>query len=165
MEDIKMTVDEIREAMRLQLFGGYAENTELDLDYITDEDYTRMEALHDRIGRCMAMDDKYKLQMQNDMDMTILAACSNAYEVGFNLGVSILKCLLNAEMPTIHVLHRPAERLERAMPAEEKTSVDNKLTACMAATLPYMTEEQKIKLQGKLEYWAESNKQKFDRLF
>ncbi|MGN0593169.1 MAG: hypothetical protein ACI4JQ_07980, partial [Ruminococcus sp.] len=84
---------------------------------------------------------------------------------GFNLGVSILKCLLNAEMPTIHVLRRPAERLERAMPAETKTSVDDELTACMAAVLPYMTENQKIKLQGKLEYWAESNKQKFDRLF
>lgn len=165
MEDIKMTVDEIREAMRLQLFDGSANNTELDLDYITDEDYTRMEEVRDRLDRCTAMDEDFKIQLQNDMDMTILAACSNAYDVGFNLGVSILKCLLNAEMPTIHVLHRPAERLERAMPAEEKTSVDDKLTACMAATLPYMTEDQKIKLQGKLEYWAESNKQKFDRLF
>lgn len=165
MEDIKMTVDEIREAMRLQLFSGCADTTKVKLDYITDEDYTRMDAIRDRIERCIAMDRSFKTQLQNDMDMTILCACSNSFEIGFNLGVSILKCLLNAEVPTIQVLHRPAERLERGMPPEAKTSVDDELTSCMNAALPYMAEEQKIKLHGKLEYWVESNKSKFDRLF
>lgn len=165
MEDIKMTVDEIREAMRLQLFSGCADNTKMNLDYVTDEDFTRMAEIRDRIEHCMAMDNDFKIQLQNDMDMTTLCACSNSFEIGFNLGVSILKCLLNAEMPTIQVLHRPAERLERGMPPEAKTSVDDDLTSCMNAALPYMTERQKIKMQGKLEYWVESNKNKFDRLF
>lgn len=165
MEDIKMTVDEIRNAMYLQIFSGYSDNTELNLDYITDEDYTRMSEMRERIGRCMAMDDDFKIQLQNDMDNTVLYACSNAFDVGFNLGVSILKCLMNAEVPTIHVLHRPAERLGRAMPIEKNTSVDDKLTACLTASLPYMSERQKIKLQGRLEYLVEDNKNDFDNLF
>ncbi|MDE6020170.1 MAG: hypothetical protein K2H01_04110 [Ruminococcus sp.] len=165
MEDIKMTVDEIRKAMHLQLFSGCAVDSSLDVSFVTEEDSARMDEIRSRIDNCMAMDEKFKIQLQNDVDITLLVACSNAFDVGFNLGVSILKCLLSTEVPTIHVLHRPAERFERTIPMEEKTSVDDKLTACMTAALPYMSERQKIKLQGRLEYLVEDNKNDFDNLF
>ncbi len=165
MEDIKMTVDEIRKAMHLQLFSGCALDSSLDVSFVTEEDSVRMDEVRSRIDNCMAMDEKFKTQLENDVDMTFLIACSNAFDVGFNLGVSILKCLMNAEVPTIHVLHRPAEHLERVMPIEKKTSVDDELTACLTASLPYMSERQKIKLQGRLEYLVNDNKNDFDNLF
>lgn len=166
MDEIKMTVDEIRKAMHLHLFSGCAPDSSLDVEFVTEEDDARREAIMERIEKCMALDENFKVQLENDIDMTLLFACSNSFDIGFNLGVSILKCLLNAEVPTVQVLHRQAKQFEREKPVlSRKSSVDEQLVDYLKESLPNLTERQKLKLQGKIEYIVEENTNAVDNLF
>ncbi len=165
MKDINMTLDEIQNAIHLQLFSGYANNSKLHLDYVTDEDYTRLCELRDRIDHLTDLDEKFKYQFCSDLDTTVLTACGNAYDIGFRIGVSILKCLLNAEIPVLQITHRPAERLEREKPVYECSSFDNKLLTYLKNAMPHLTDVQKARLQERTTYFVEENTTERDGLF
>lgn len=71
-------------------------------ELFNSEDEERVQALEDRINNIMSLDEQFKNDFSDDMQLTIATAANNAFENGLQIGLSLLHSLLTAELPEIH---------------------------------------------------------------
>ncbi len=91
----------------------------LSLEYFElfdSEDDERMNELEDRINNIMGLDEHFKSSFNNDMQIAMNLASCNGFENGLRIGLSLLKNLLTAELPEIHIFKHEPDRTERRCP-------------------------------------------------
>ncbi len=136
------------------------------VDYSTAEDNERLSVLSDRINNVMALDEEFKRQFEDDLHNTVAYVSSNSFSNGLKIGLSLLKSLLNAEIPEIHVVHHMPNKTEhRCKPVQNPSEIDAVFIAYTKKILPYLTDSQKIKLQSEIEAMIEKNSEKHHSIF
>ena len=72
-------------------------------EYSCREDDERLNSLTERLNSLTAVDKNFKIKFINDMNDALNYVSSNSFENGLKVGVSLLKSLLTAEIPDIHI--------------------------------------------------------------
>ena len=135
-------------------------------DYATKEDNERLNALSDRINNVMALDEEFKRKFDDDLYNTVACVSSNSFENGLRIGLSLLKSLLTAEMPEIHVIHHMPNKTERrCKPVQSIAEIDEVFIDYTKKILPYLTDNQKMKLQSRIEAMIEKNTEELHSIF
>lgn len=136
------------------------------IDYSTEEDDERLDALSDRINNVMALDEEFKRQFTDDLHNTVAYVSSSSFSNGLRIGLSLLKSLLTAEMPEIHVVHHMPNKTERrCKPVQNPSEIDAVFIAYTKKILPYLTDSQKMELQSGIEAMIEENSEKRHSIF
>lgn len=164
MEDIEMTIDLISRMAYQELFSGNGDQT---FDYISEEDYQRFEAIDRLLDNVVELDDEMRRYVQNNISCALLFASSNCFDAGLKLGLNMLKCLLHAEVPEIHVIHKPAQVTpkRRCTPISKDGDFEEEFKKFITDSSPYLTELQMIKLAGKIEGMMDRNAEKEHPIF
>lgn len=135
-------------------------------DYATKEDDERLNALSDRINNVMALDEEFKRKFDDDLYNTVAYVSSNSFENGLRIGLSLLKSLLTAEMPEIHVVHHMPNKTERrCKPVQNIAEIDEVFIDYTKKILPYLTDSQKMILQSGIEAMIEENTEELHIIF
>lgn len=138
------------------LFFHMRENE--NFEYFCKEDDERINALTKRLDNIMALDEEFKKEFVSDLNNTMCYASSNSFENGLKIGLSLLKSLLTAEMPEIHVIHHLPHKTERRyIPAQQPSELDPTFIDYIKKVLPYLKDDQKMRLQGRMEAMIEKN--------
>ena len=74
-------------------------------DYFCKEDEKRINALSERLNNIMALDVAFKKEFISDLSTTMDYVSINSFNNGLRIGLSLLKSLLTAEIPEIHIVH------------------------------------------------------------
>lgn len=129
-----------------------------DFEYFCKEDVERMNALTERINNIMLLDEGFKREFVSDMNNAMCYASSNSFDNGLKIGLSLLKSLLTAEIPEIHVVHHiPSETEKRYTPIQQQSDFNPTFIEYTKKILPYLTDEQKFQLQGRMEFFLDKN--------
>lgn len=111
-------------------------------EYFCKEDEERINVLTERLNNIMALDEEFKNKFVNDLNNTMCYASSNSFENGLRVGLSLLKSLLTAEMPEIHVVHHETPKTD--IPVQPSSDLDSVLVDYLKNVIPYLKREQKI---------------------
>lgn len=134
--------------------------------YFCKEDEERMSALSERLNNIMALDVAFKKEFIMDLNNTMDCASVNSFENGLRIGLSLLKNLLTAEMPEIHIVHHiPSETEKRYTPIQQESEFNPVFIEYTKKILPYLTYEQKLQLQGRMEFLLDKNIKEYLDLF
>ncbi|MCM1220710.1 MAG: hypothetical protein NC548_40095 [Lachnospiraceae bacterium] len=134
--------------------------------YFCKEDEERMNALSERLNNIMALDVGFKKEFISDLRITTDYVSINSFENGLRIGLSLLKSLLTAEMPEIHIVHHiPSEIEKKYTPVQQQSELNPKFLEYTEKILPYLTDEQKYQLQGRMEFFLDENIKKHLNLF
>lgn len=127
-------------------------------NYFCKEDEERMNALSERLNNIMALDVAFKKGFISDLSITMDYVSINSFENGLRIGLSLLKSLLTAEIPEIHIVHHiPSETEKRYTPVQQQSEFNPKFLEYTEKILPYLTDEQKFQLQGRMEFFLDKN--------
>lgn len=159
-DSYEMNIKEIHNAITQYLF---------DLEYFdlfNSEDEEREQALENRINNIMGLDERFKSSFNNDMQIAMNLASCNGFENGLRIGLSLLKNLLTAEPPEIHIFkHEPDRTERRCKPVHQPSDVDPVFIDYIKKVCPYLKDEQKFILQGRAEYLFEKNIKEYLDIF
>ncbi len=135
-------------------------------DFFNSEDEERVQALEERINNIMALDEKFKNEFIDDMQLTMCSAAQNAFENGLQIGLSLLHHLLTAALPEIHtVRHEPSRTERRCRPVHQQSDVNQTFIDYIKKVMPYLKDEQIYTLQGRTEYFLEKNIKEYLDIF
>ncbi|MDE5556764.1 MAG: hypothetical protein K2J32_03570 [Ruminococcus sp.] len=136
------------------------------VSYSTEEDNKRIDALYDRINNIMALDEEFKRKFCDDLQNTMFYVSESSFSNGLRIGLSLLKQLLTAEMPEIHVVHHITNKTERrCKPVQKPSEIDEVFIDYTKKILPYLTDSQKMILQSGIEAMVEENSEKLHSIF
>lgn len=136
------------------------------VSYSTEEDDERIDALYDRINNIMALDEEFKRKFCDDLQNAMAYVSDSSFSNGLRIGLSLLKQLLTAEMPEIHVVHHMPNKTERrCKPVQNPSEIDAVFIAYTKKILPYLTDSQKMELQSGIEAMIEENSEKHHSIF
>lgn len=133
----------------------------LSLEYFelfNSEDDERMNELEDRINNIMGLDERFKSNFNNDMQIAMNLASCNWFENGLRIELSLLKNLFTAEPLEIHIFKHEPDRTERRCPPvcqesdTEQVFIDYVNKYCM-----FLSEEQMCRIQGRIEQMITDN--------
>ncbi|MCM1474226.1 MAG: hypothetical protein NC040_09210 [Muribaculaceae bacterium] len=118
------------------------------------------------MNNIMALDVSFKKEFVTDLNVTIDYVSVNSFENGLKIGLSLLKNLLTAEMPEIHIVHHiPSETEKRYTPVQQESEFNPVFIEYTKKILPYLTYEQKLQLQGRMEFLLDKNIKEYLDLF
>lgn len=126
------------------------------------EDEQREQDLENRINNIMALDEDFKRNFTNDLQIAIDTAAYNAFDNGLKIGLSLLQNLLAAEPPELHVTKHETDRTERRYPPicqssnAKQSFIDYVNKYCM-----FLSDEQMYRIQGRIETMFTDNLKKF----
>lgn len=152
-DSYELNIDNVSEAILSQVCEK--EN----VDFCSEETNLRIHNFEERIENIMALDESLKTSLVNDLQLTICFSTADAFENVLRIGLSLLKALITAELPEIRVVHCEPIKIERrCTPVQEPSELDPTLMDYMKKVLPYLKEEQKLRLQGRMEAMFEMNR-------
>ena len=122
------------------LFFHMRENE--NFEYFCKEDVERMDVLTERLNNIMVLDEGFKKKFVSDLNNTMYYVSSNSFDNGLRIGLSLLKSLLTAEMPEIHIVHH--EPPKTSIPVQPSSDLDAVLVDYLKSVIPYLKSEQKI---------------------
>ncbi len=151
-DSYEMNINKLQDAIMFWLCNR--ENVET----FDKEDDERMNELEERINNIMGLDEKFKLSFTEDMQFTMTTAAYNAFENGLQIGLNLLKNLLTAELPEIHIVRHEPSRTERRCPPvcqdidTKQIFIDYVNKYCM-----FLSKEQMCSIQGRMEQLITDN--------
>lgn len=135
-------------------------------DYFCKEDEKRINALSERLNNIMALDVAFKKEFISDLSTTMDYVSINSFNNGLRIGLSLLKSLLTAEIPEIHIVHHVPNKTEKQYTSvQQQSDLDPTFIDYVKKILPYLTHEQKLQLQGRIEYLLDKNIKEHLNLF
>lgn len=86
-------------------------------DYYSDKTNRQIESLIERLDALTCIDQQFNIQFSNNIYDTVNEAAYEAFDNGLRIGLSLLRSLISAETPDIHILHEnPPKRKSRYAP-------------------------------------------------
>lgn len=107
-----------------EMLSSYIVHEE-DFEYFCKEDVERMNVLTERLNNIMALDEGFKKEFVSDLNNTMCYVSSNSFDNGLRIGLSLLKNLLTAEMPEIHIVHHIPSEIEKRYTSVQQQSEFN----------------------------------------
>ena len=148
-DSFEINIEKIMDLIIFNMDNGdmhYGKNTIF--EFHNEEDEKQMSFLEERINNVIALDDEFKRCFTNDLE--IMAGCisNHAFENGLRIGLSLLKSLLTAETPEIHVVHHEPKQ---NIPVQPSSDLDAVLVDCLKNVIPYLKNEQKKSLYSDIK--------------
>ncbi|MDE7363909.1 MAG: hypothetical protein K2N27_03325 [Ruminococcus sp.] len=145
--DIENLVALIRESL---LNKGY--------DIYSDESVERLNALGERIEKDPCFSKRFKAQLINELTIAVDSASLESFENGLLVGLGVLKNLLTAENPEIHIVTtNPKNRPERYTP---EYPLNPEFTEYMAWADRHLSDIEKGRIISEAEAFIENNREK-----
>lgn len=119
------------------------------VEYHNAEDEKRISFLEERINNVVALDNNFKRHFTNDLEIMASCISANAFENGLRVGLSLLKSLLTAETPEIHVVHHETPKTD--IPVQPSSDLDSVLVDYLQSVIPYLKSEQKISVYSDIK--------------
>ncbi len=143
---------------------GYLLN-EKNVDPYSDETCDRMNALDERLSSLPFIDNKFGVQLSNDIRTTVNVAADEGFTLGLHTGLSMVKALLLNETPEFSIIvkkHTETTLHKASTIAADSTETFKKYMSTVADKL---TEEELWRLIGRTEALIECHRNKADSLF
>lgn len=118
-------------------------------EYYNAEDEKRISFLEERIKNVVGLDEEFKRWFANNLTITAGNISVNAFKNGLKIGLSLLRSLLTAETPEIHVVHH--EPLKTNIPVQPSSDLDAVLVDYLKSVIPYLKSEQKISVYSDIK--------------
>ena len=147
-EDINFTIDSIYKAVICSL------DEQCNIDLWNEETSKSMERLEKLIDINPYISHEIKVKMDNLIIDIAAEASSSAFEKGLKMGLSLLKNIINAELPIIHYAvnvpkkKKPEPNVMEVIPMEQK---DKQLIKYINNCIPLMSEMDKGRLIGHIQ--------------
>ena len=136
---------------------------ETNCDYYSDDTVRRMNSIESRIDQNGYLDQEFKIQFSNDFNTTVNFAAADAFENGLRVGLSLLKCLLGADVPKIIVEQAEPEKRPARFTPIYRDSED--FTDYMKWASIRLTDEEKGQIESKVQYFIIKHRESNSRLF
>lgn len=142
-DSFEINIEELIDLIIYQMNNGYMYNGKSECFIFHNEDDERqLSFLEKRINNVVTLDKEFKRWFVNDLAITVNDISEHAFENGLRIGFSLLKSLLTAEIPEIHVVHH--EPLKTSLPVQPASDLDSVLVDYLKNVIPYLKNEQKI---------------------
>lgn len=159
MKSVEMDIKVIEEAVTNHLLN------EMSVDFYSDETCDRMNALDERLSRLPFIDEKFGVQLSNDIHTIVNVASDEGFTVGFQTGLSMVKALLMNEMPTFNIITKKhTETTTHKAPSVGADCADA-FKKYMSSAADKLTEEELWRLIGRTEALIERHRNETDSLF
>ena len=160
MNTVDMNMEKIMAAVNTHLLES--ENC----DYYSDETSRRIDSLIERLDSLTCIDREFNVQFTNNFYDTVNEAAYEAFDNGLRIGLSLLRSLLTAETPEIHILHNnPPKRKPRIAPLSGTINSNHAFMEYMSDAVTKLTEYEKGQIQSRTEYMIENHREENDKLF
>lgn len=149
-DSFKIDIEKLVNLIMFHMDTGamYTEKDEI-FEYYNAEDEKRISFLEERINNIVALDEEFKRWFTNDLEIMACRISENAFENGLRIGLSLLKSLLTAEMPEIHVVHHETPKAD--IPVQPSSDLDSVLVDYLQSVIPYLKSEQKISVYSDIK--------------
>lgn len=135
-------------------------------DYYSDKTNRRIESLMERLDSLTCVDQQFNIQFSNNIYDTVNEAAYEAFDNGLHVGLSLLRSLISAETPDIHILHEnPPKRKPRYAPITAAVNSNQEFMEYMSKAVLRLTEYEKGQIQSRTEYMLEKHREENNRLF
>lgn len=132
-------------------------------DIYSDETVERLNALEERVKKSPYFSKRFKVQLINELAATVDCVSLESFENGLRVGLGMLKSLLTAENPEIHIVtENPESRPERYTPEYPPSP---EFTEYMAWADRYLSDIEKGRIISEAEAFIEDNREKTYSLF
>ena len=132
-------------------------------DIYSDESVERLNILEERIKKDPCFSKRFKAQLINELTIAVDSASLESFENGLRVGLGILKNLLTAENPEIHIAAKNSEsRPERYTP---EYPPNPEFTEYMAWADRHLSDIEKGRIISEAEAFIENNREKTYGLF
>ena len=132
-------------------------------DIYSDESIERLNVLGERIEKSPCFSNRFKAQLINELTIAVDCASLESFENGLRVGLGILKNLLTADPPEIHIVSQNSEsRPERYTP---EYPPNPEFTEYMAWTDRHLSDIEKGRIISEAEALIENNREKTYSLF
>ena len=142
-DSFKIDIEKLVNLIMFHMDNGamYTEKDEI-FEYYNAKDEKRISFLEERINNVVDLDEEFKKWFANDLEIMAGRISDHAFENGLRIGLSLLKSLLTAEMPEIHVVHHETPKAD--IPVQPSSDLDAVLVDYLQSVIPYLKSEQKI---------------------
>ena len=135
-------------------------------DYYSDKTDRRIESLIERLDSLPCIDRQFNIQFSNNIYDTVNDAAYEAFDNGLRVGLSLLRALLSAETPEIHILHENSpKRKPRYAPITAAVNSNHAFMEYMSDAVTKLTEYEKGQIQSRTEYMIENHREENNKLF
>lgn len=132
-------------------------------DIYSDKSVERLNALGERVEKNPCFSNRFKAQLIDELTIAVDSASLESFENGLRVGLGILKNLLTAENPEIHIVTKNSEsRPERYTP---EYSPNPEFTEYMAWADRHLSDVEKGRIISEAEAFIENNREKTYSLF
>ena len=130
-------------------------------DICSDETNERIDCVLERIDKHPCLDSATKADLDNELRFTVYVAASEAIEAGIHIGISLLENLLNGEQPEIRIGSSEIKK-ERYTPTFPPMPEFCDYVANMSK---YLSQEDKLKLMGRIDTIIERHREETNSIF
>ena len=160
MNTVDMNMEEIITAVTDHLLNN--ENC----DYYSDKTDRRIESLIERLDSLTCIDRQFNIQFSNNIYDTVNEAAYEAFDNGLRVGLSLIKSLVLAAPPEIHILHEnPPKRKPRFAPVMSAMNSSQQFIDYMNEASVRLTDYEKGQIQSRTEFLLENHREDNDKLF
>ena len=148
-DSFEINIEKLMDLVMFQMEEKAMTEEDAFYEYYNAEDEKRISFLEERIKNVVGLDEEFKRWFNSDLAITAGNISVHAFENGLRIGLSLLKSLLTAETPEIHVVHH--EPLKTSIPVQPSSDLDTVLVDCLKNVIPYLKNEQKKSLYNDIK--------------
>ena len=145
-DSFEINIEKIVDFINFHMNCGYAYNEKSEIyEFYNEADERQISFLEERINNVVTLDEEFK------KGFAIMAGCisNHAFENGLRIGLSLLRSLLTAEIPEIHVVHHETPKTD--IPVQPSSDLDSVLVDYLQSVIPYLKSEQKISVYSDIK--------------
>jgi len=149
-DSFEISIEKIVDLINCHMNCSYVYNGKSEIyEFYNEEDERQISFLEERINNVVTLDEEFKKGFTNDLE--IMAGCisDHAFNNGLRIGLSLLKSLLTAKMPEIHVVHHEPPKTD--IPVQPSSDLDSVLVDYLQSVIPYLKSEQKISVYSDIK--------------
>ena len=132
-------------------------------DIYSDKSVERPNALRERIEKDPCFSKRFKAQLINELTIAVDSASLESFENGLRVGLGMLKNLLTAENPEIHIAAQNFESRPKRYTPEYPPNPE--FTEYMAWAGRHLSDIEKGRIISEAEAFIENNREKTYSLF
>ena len=148
-DSFKINIENLMESIMFQMDEKAMTEENAFYEYYNAEDEKRISFLEERINNVVGLDKEFKRWFTNDLTITAGCISAHAFENGLRIGLSLLRSLLTAETPEIHVVHHETPKTD--IPVQSSSDLDSVLVDYLQSVIPYLKSEQKISVYSDIK--------------